>query len=75
MLDAGRGDGQRADREHVNRPVPRALTPLPANGNGDVRILQYATLDDEVTGVTNLIAGLVAGGVPAGDILVLAQRG
>lgn len=60
---------------NVNRPVPRALTPLASNGQGDVRILQYATLDDEVSGVANLIAAMVAHGVPAGDILVLAQRG
>ncbi|MCP3732286.1 ATP-dependent helicase [Sphingomonas sp. MG17] len=60
---------------NVNRPIPRALTPLAANGGGDVRILQYATLDDEVVGVTNLISGMVAGGIPPGDILVLAQRG
>lgn len=60
---------------NVNRPIPRALTPLAANGEGDVRILQYATLADEVAGVTNLISDMVAGGVPPGDILVLAQRG
>ena len=61
---------------NVNRPTPRALTPLAANGGGDVRILQYATFsDDEVVGITNLISGMVAGGTPAGDILVLAQRG
>lgn len=60
---------------NVDRPIPRALTPLAANGQGDVRILQYATLDDEVAGVANLISGMVAGGIPPGDILVLAQRG
>lgn len=60
---------------NVNRPNPRALTPLAANGQGDVRILQYVTLDDEITGVTNLIVNMVANGVPPGDILVLAQRG
>jgi len=60
---------------NVNRPVPRALTPVTANGHGDVRILQYATLNDEVAGVANLIAEMVAHGVPPGEILVLAQRG
>jgi superfamily I DNA/RNA helicase len=60
---------------NINRPIPRALTPLAATGVGDVRILQYATLDDEIAGVTNLISGMVAGGVPPCDILVLAQRG
>lgn len=60
---------------NVNRPIPRSLAPLASNGEGDVRILQYATLDDEVAGVTNLISGIIADGVPPGDILVLAQRG
>ena len=57
------------------RPVLRALIAIPENGQGDVRIIQYQALVDEVTGVTNIIAGLIANGVPAGDILVLAQRG
>lgn len=56
------------------RLVPRALVPLQENGEGDVRILQYQTLQAEVDGIANIIAGLIAGGVPAGDILVLAQR-
>lgn len=60
---------------NVQRPIPRALTPIAANGLGDVRILQYATLSDEVAGVANLIADMVANDVPPGDILVLAQRG
>lgn len=60
---------------NVYRPIRRALTPLAANGAGDVRILQYATLENEVAGVANLISGIIAGGVPPGDILVLAQRG
>lgn len=57
------------------RPVPRALVPLPANGPGDVRIIQYQSLANEVNGVANTIAALVANGTPPGDILVLAQRG
>jgi DNA helicase II / ATP-dependent DNA helicase PcrA len=57
------------------RPVPRALLPMPGNGQGDVRIIQYTSLADEVTGVADAIAGMVAGGTPPGDILVLAQRG
>lgn len=57
------------------RPVPRVLVPLPANGLGDVRIVQYQSLANEVNGVANIIAGMVANGTPPGDILVLAQRG
>lgn len=57
------------------RPVPRALVPLPANGPGDVRIIQYQSLANEVNGVANIIAAMVANGTLPGDILVLAQRG
>lgn len=57
------------------RPVPRALTGIPENGQGDVRIIQYPSLDHEVNGVSNLIADMIAAGTPPGDILVLAQRG
>jgi superfamily I DNA/RNA helicase len=57
------------------RPVPRALVPMPANGPGDVRIVQYQTLAREVAGVAELIRRMVATGTPPGDILVLAQRG
>lgn len=56
------------------RQAPRALVPLPANGNGDVTILQYQALSAEVTGVANRIAAMVHAGTPPGDILVLAQR-
>lgn len=57
------------------RPVPRTLRPYAPNGQGQVRIIQYATLDDEVTGVTNLVFDMIEEGAPPGDILVLAQRG
>ena len=58
---------------NVNRPVPRPLNAMPANGVGDVRIIQYGTLNAEVTGVAQLVSNFVANGVPPGDILVLAQ--
>jgi DNA helicase II / ATP-dependent DNA helicase PcrA len=57
-----------------DRPVPRALNPRQQNGPGDVDIVQYNTLGDEVGGVVGIIRDLVAGGTPPGDILVLAQR-
>jgi len=60
---------------NIVRPVPRVLVPLPADGVGDVRIIQYPSLNNEVTGVANLIEAMVANGTPPGDILVLAQRG
>jgi DNA helicase-2/ATP-dependent DNA helicase PcrA len=57
------------------RLVPRALVPVAANGDGDVRIIQYRTLDDEVKGITGIIVDLIDNDVPPGDILILAQRG
>lgn len=59
---------------NVNRPVPRPLAIRAENGPGDVRIVQYTTLTNEVSGVVNMITDMVANGVPPGDILVLAQR-
>ena len=56
-----------------NRPVPRPLNPIAGNGVGDVRIIQYRTLFQEVAGVAALVRGFVDAGVPAGDILLLAQ--
>lgn len=57
------------------RPAPRALVPLAANGAGDVRILQYSSLANEVQGVANLVGQFLVAGVNPGDILILAQRG
>jgi len=58
---------------NVLRPVPRPLNPMPANGAGDVRIIQYRNITREVSGVATLVAQMIANGVPAGDILVLTQ--
>jgi DNA helicase-2/ATP-dependent DNA helicase PcrA len=60
--------------QHNPGRTPRALVPCNANGQGDVRIIQYQTLDAEVSGVANLIGQLVLTGTLPGDILVLAQR-
>jgi DNA helicase-2/ATP-dependent DNA helicase PcrA len=57
------------------RLVTRQFTPRIQNGPGDVRILQYQTLGDEVTGVADLVRQMVDSGTPPGDILILAQRG
>jgi DNA helicase-2/ATP-dependent DNA helicase PcrA len=59
---------------NVMRPVPRQLVARNENGNGDVRIVQYASLENEIEGVSSVIAGMIEEGVPPGDILVLAQR-
>ncbi len=57
------------------RPVPRQLVPRPANGEGDVRIIQYGTLNDEIDGVVQTVVELLTAGTHPGDFLVLAQRG
>lgn len=57
------------------RPVPRQLVPRAENGVGNVRIVQYVTLEDEIEGVAVAIEEMIGSGIPPGDILVLAQRG
>ncbi len=52
----------------------RTLFSMNQNGEGDVKILQYETLADEVNGITNIIEDLIVKGTDPGDILVLAQR-
>jgi len=59
--------------KNVNRPVPLQLNSMSANGVGDVRIIQYDTLNAEIAGVVQLVSEYIANGVPPGDILVLAQ--
>jgi len=58
---------------NVLRPVPRPLNPVPANGAGDVRIIQYRDITREVAGVATLVGQMIVNGMPAGDILVLTQ--
>jgi superfamily I DNA/RNA helicase len=60
---------------NVLRPVPRQLVARTENGEGDVRIVQYASLDNEIAGVATTISEMIKSGTPPGDILVLAQRG
>ncbi len=53
----------------------RKLKPVNERGSGKVEILQYKTIDDEVRAIAKRIVEMVKNGAPAGDILVLAQRG
>ena len=57
-----------------NRPASRTIAPRPQNGPGDVQILQFSTLKEEVNGVANRIIDMIERGTPPGDILVLAPR-
>src|SRR5690606_13311677 len=60
---------------NVNRPVLRVLQPRPENGRGDVRIVQYTSLEREIAGVAATVQQLIAQGYGPGEILILAQRG
>ena len=54
---------------------PRQLSPLTANGPGDIHIRQYATVADEATGIAAFIRDQIDNhGWRPQDILVLAQR-
>ena len=55
------------------RPIQRTLDPMPGNGEGIVRILQYRDKSREVDGIAALVAQMIEEGTPAGDILVLTQ--
>ena len=53
----------------------RQLVPMPANGAGEVTIIQFHMLDQEARGVAGFIADQIANhGRRPEDILVLAQR-
>jgi DNA helicase-2/ATP-dependent DNA helicase PcrA len=53
----------------------RELTPMPANGPGQVRIVQYDSLQEEAAGVAAFVHDhLTNHGRQPADILVLAQR-
>lgn len=55
------------------RPVPRVLNPMPENGEGDIRILQYRSIDEEVVGITRIVAELLRDRIDPGEILILTQ--
>lgn len=54
------------------RPVPR-LNPMSANGNGNIRIIQYPNIGKEVAGISKIVTDLLSNGTPEGDILILTQ--
>ena len=55
------------------RPVSRQLSPIPVNGDGNIQIIQYPSIDKEVAGISKIVTDLLANGTPAGDILILTQ--
>ena len=60
---------------NVMRPVPRQLKARDENGEGNVQIIQYASLEDEINGIVGAVKEMINEGTAPGDILVLAQRG
>jgi DNA helicase II / ATP-dependent DNA helicase PcrA len=60
---------------HNRDREPRQLSPLAANGPGDIQIRQFETLADEATGIAVFIRDQIDNhGRRPQDILVLAQR-
>ncbi len=55
------------------RPVPRPLNPIAANGAGEVRIIQYESIEEEVGGISEIVSQKINDGVQPNDILVLTQ--
>ena len=58
-----------------NRPSGQTIVPRHQNGTGDVQIIQFSELRNEVDGVADRIVDMVKSkNIPPGDILVLAPR-
>ena len=52
----------------------RQLSEFAANGQGEVRIVQFQHLENEVQGICNIVEHLMGEGTHPGEIIVLAQR-
>jgi len=58
---------------NANR-APRALTPLPEKGPGEVAIVQVPYLHDEASWITAKVKALIEKGVHPSEIIILVQR-
>lgn len=58
---------------NTNR-APRALTPLPDKGAGEVVIVQIPFIQDEATWITAKVTELLGKGVHPSEIIILVQR-
>lgn len=52
----------------------RVLEEFEDNGEGEVRLIQYQTLTDEVSGIADIVEDLLSQDIHPGDIIILAQR-
>ncbi len=60
---------------HNTQRVPRVLHPRPGNPDGEVLVVQWQSMDDEIRGIARFIHQRVeAGGLSAGSVLVRAPR-
>ncbi|MGZ2412091.1 ATP-dependent DNA helicase UvrD/PcrA [Sphingomonas sp. F9_3S_D5_B_2] len=60
--------------ESPTRENDRDLVEWPPNGDGIVRVIQYADLQREVRGIVDIVEGLMGEETHPGDIIILAQR-
>lgn len=60
--------------ESPTRENDRSLSEFEQNGQGEVRIIQYQHLDDEVDGIADIVEQLMGAETHPGEIIVLAQR-
>ncbi len=61
---------------HNQRLAPKALDPFPANGQGQVHVVQHSSVQEEIDTISLFIDFYLANhaGLPAGEVLVLANR-
>ena len=61
---------------HNVRLEPKPFRACPQNGNGEVHIVQHGSIEDEITTLAAYIEWYLENhaGVPAGEVLVLANR-
>lgn len=61
---------------HNQRLAPKALNALPANGAGQIHVVQHSSVDEEIRNLADYIDFYLANhpGLPAGKVLVLANR-
>ncbi len=60
--------------ESPTRDHNRQLVEFDANGEGEVRIIQFTDLQQEIGGIADIVEDLMGQGTHPGDIIILAQR-
>ena len=60
--------------ESPTRDNNRSLSEFEPNGQGEIKIIQYQHLENEVEGIANIVEELMGAETHPGEIIVLAQR-